>query len=342
MTFRPGQEVMFRLVKQALTGYMRAHEIVPGFIPFRRCRMSTSPPTVPMRSAHVDGMLLMIGGMLTIPGIDAIAKFLADDIAAGQVAWSRFLFQTILLTPVVLIRPKTPGAFSRPFVHFARGFLIASATLMFFASLKVLPMADAISIFFVEPFILTLISAVFLGEKIGWRRIGAICFGFAGALIIIRPSYSVFGMASLLPIGAACAFAIYLALTRSLAQAGDPYSMQLTAGISGFLVMSAALAFGWFNDVEVLTPVVPDAFQWGLLALLGLIGTGAHLLVVNAFKRAPASLLAPFQYLEIISATLLGFLIFGDFPDTATWIGIGIIVGSGLYVLHRERISGSN
>jgi S-adenosylmethionine uptake transporter len=290
-------------------------------------------------STHVDGILLMVVGMLVIPGIDAIAKYLSDDIAAGQVAWSRFLFQTIILAPVVLLRRRPPDLFRRPFVHAARGALIASATLMFFASLKYLPMADAIAIFFVEPFFLTLISAVFLGETIGWRRILAISVGFAGALIIIRPSYDVFGLPSLLPIGAAVCFAIYLALTRSLAQGTDPFVMQLSAGLSGLVVMSVALAVGASTEIEVLTPVWPTAWQWSLLALLGVIGTIAHLFVVNAFKRAPASLLAPFQYLEIISASLLGFLIFGDFPDPLTWVGITIIVGSGLYVLHRERRS---
>ena len=288
-------------------------------------------------STHVDGILLMVVGMLVIPGIDAIAKYLSDDIAAGQVAWSRFFFQTLILAPVVLFRRRTPGLFRRPFVHAARGALIAAATLMFFASLKYLPMADAIAIFFVEPFFLTLISAFFLGETIGWRRILAISVGFAGALVIIRPSYDVFGLAALLPIGAAICFAIYLALTRSLAQGTDPFAMQLSAGVSGLVVMSVALAFGFSLDIEVLTPVWPDPWQWSLLALLGVVGTVAHLFVVNAFKRAPASLLAPFQYLEIISASLLGYLVFGDFPDSLTWLGIAIIVGSGLYVLHRER-----
>ncbi len=294
------------------------------------------------RSAHVDGILLMTAGMLVIPGIDAIAKFLSDDVAAGQVAWGRFLVQSLILLPFVLLRKRAADAFRRPFVHFARGFLIAMATLMFFASLKYLPMADAIAIFFVEPFILTLISAVFLGETIGWRRIGAILVGFIGALMIIRPSYAIFGLPALLPIGAACCFAIYLALTRSLAQGADPVIMQLTAGLSGLLVMSVALVAGGSMDIAVVTPVWLSPDHWTLLILLGLIGTIAHLLVVNGFKRAPASLLAPFQYLEIISATLLGFFIFGDFPDPLTWVGIAIIVGSGLYVLHRERIAGTN
>ena len=117
------------------------------------------------RSAHVDGILLMTAGMLVIPGIDAIAKFLSDDVAAGQVAWGRFLVQSLILLPFVLLRKRAADAFRRPFVHFARGFLIAMATLMFFASLKYLPMADAIAIFFVEPFILTLISG-----NLSWRN----------------------------------------------------------------------------------------------------------------------------------------------------------------------------
>jgi len=281
-------------------------------------------------------MIMMILGMLIIPGIDAIAKSLSGLVSPGQIAASRFLFQTAILAPFVIGRSsmRVGGAIG---VHAARGVLIACATVLFFTSLRVLPLADAIAIFFVEPLLLTVLSAMFLGEPIGWRRISAVLVGFVGALIIVRPSYQVFGLPALLPLGAALGFSVYLTLTRLLARNGDPVTMQFYAGVFGGLTMAVALVVGGVTQFEILTPAWPSAFEWAMLAGLGVIGTCAHMLVVFAFKRAPASLLAPFQYLEIISATLLGLLIFGDFPDKITWLGIAIIVGSGLYVFHREQ-----
>ena len=281
-------------------------------------------------------MILMAGAMLLLPVMDAIAKTLSDSVPAGQVAWSRFFFQVIYLAPFVLA-----GGRFRPVghlgLHVLRGALIAVATLLFFASLKVLPLADAISIFFVEPLILTVLAAVFLGESVGWRRLTAVAVGFCGALIVIRPSFQAFGWTALLPLGAACCFAVYLVLTRRLAREEKATTMQFMAGISGGLTLSLALLFGGLAEIPVIDPVWPSLWAWSLMAGLGLIATIGHIVVVHAFRRASPATLAPFQYLEIISATLLGLLLFGDFPDLGTWLGIAIIVGSGLYVFHRER-----
>ncbi len=280
-------------------------------------------------------MVLMLLAMLILPGIDAIAKWLSSGISAGQVAWSRFLFQTLLMLPLFL---RTRGAIvtrALP-LHALRGALIALATLLFFSALKYLPLADAISIFFVEPLILTLLSAVFLGESVGWRRLTAVAVGFGGSLVVIRPSFSALGLPALLPLGTALSFAVYLILTRKLAQHEYPERMQFYAGVFGGIVMTAALAAGSVTDVAVLSFVWPDRVQWLLLAGLGVIATSGHLLVVHAFRRAPAGMLAPFQYVEIIGATILGLVFFGDFPDATTWLGVAIIVASGMYVFHRE------
>ncbi|MGI9426408.1 MAG: DMT family transporter [Hyphomicrobiaceae bacterium] len=283
-----------------------------------------------------EAMGLMICAMLLLPGIDAIAKLLAGVISAGQIAWTRFFFQVILLAPMVVWRRNL--TFDRMlWAHAARGVLIAVATLMFFTALKVMPLADAIAIFFVQPFVVTLLAAIFLGEAFGWRRMLAIAFGFAGALLIIKPSYDAFGTTALLPIGTALSFACYVVLTRWLTRSEPASKMQFLAGVFGLLTMTVALTFGQLNDIANLTPVWPSVYAWGLLALLGAIATVGHILVVMAFDRAPVAVLAPFQYLEIISATMLGLIIFGDFPDALTWLGIAIIVSSGLFVFYRER-----
>ncbi len=281
-------------------------------------------------------MLIMAFAMLLLPVMDAFAKTLTGSMPAGQIAWSRFAFQVLYLAPFMVVG----GGFRLAgpvWLHAARGVLIAMATLFFFAALKYLPIADAISIFFVEPLILTLLAALFLGEKIGWRRLTAVAVGFCGALIVIQPSYAVFGWAAALPLAAACCFAVYLILTRHLARRERAAVMQFMAGIFGCLTLSLALLVGSLAAIPVLDPVWPSLQGWSLMAALGLVATIGHILVVEAFRRAGPATLAPFQYLEIISATLLGLLFFGDFPDAMTWLGIAIIVAAGLYVFHRER-----
>jgi S-adenosylmethionine uptake transporter len=282
-----------------------------------------------------SAMLMMIVAMLMLPGIDAIAKWLAGSVSSGQVTWSRFFFQVIFMFPLLL---KTRGPWLTPALalHAARGSLIAFATLLFFSGLAYLPLADAIAIFFIEPLLVTLLSALFFGEAIHWRRISAISIGFIGALIIIRPTFAEVGYAALYPVGAAFCFSFYIVLTRKLVRHEDPIRLQFFAGIFGCLVMSIALAYGTNVDVAILTVAWPGADHWLLLGGLGLIGTVCHLLVVYAYRLASIGILAPFQYVEIIGATALGLIIFDEFPDAVTWLGVSIIVGSGIYVFHRE------
>lgn len=283
---------------------------------------------------------LMIAAMFLLPCIDAIAKWLSGSISAGQVTWSRFLFQILFMLPLL---PRSRGRWITPslWLHAARGTLLVGATLFFFSGLAYLPLADAISIFFVEPLMVTILSAVFLKEAFGWRRLLAIVAGFIGALIIIRPTFSDVGWPAIYPVCAAGCFSFYILLTRKLVAKEDPIRLQFLAGIFGFVVISTMLAAASGQDIAALAIVQPTPAQWGLLCGLGLIATTGHLLVVYAFRHAPVSVLAPFQYVEIIGSTVLGFLIFDDFPDSVTWIGILIIVGSGIYVFHRETIVGA-
>lgn len=284
---------------------------------------------------HAKAMSLMILAMLVLPAIDAIAKWLSGSVSSGQVTWSRFFFQIILMSPL-LLRTSGPWFNSHLFLHAARGALIALATLLFFTGLAYLPIANAISIFFIEPLVVTLLSALFLKEAVGWRRISAILIGFVGAMIVIRPSFSTVGWTVLYPVGAALCFSFYILLTRKLVRTEDPIRLQFFAGIFGFIVMSIALIVGTQHDFAILIAAWPTPSQWVLLATLGLIATVAHLMVVLAYRQAPVSVLAPFQYVEIIGATLFGLILFNEFPDFITWVGISIIIGSGIFVFHRE------
>jgi S-adenosylmethionine uptake transporter len=280
-------------------------------------------------------MAMMIIAMLMLPGIDAIAKWLSGSVSSGQVTWSRFFFQIILMSPL-LLRTRGPWFTPALLLHAARGSLIAFATLFFFTGLAYLPLADAIAIFFIEPLLVTLLSALFFGEAIHWRRISAISFGFIGALIIIRPSFTEVGYAVLYPVCAAFCFSFYILLTRKLVRNEDPIRLQFFAGIFGCLVMAIALSWGTASDIGILTAVWPTTDQWLLLGGLGLIATACHLLVAYAYQKASIGILAPFQYVEIIGATVLGLVIFNEFPDPLTWLGVAIIVGSGIYMFHRE------
>ncbi len=287
------------------------------------------------KNSTASAMMMMIAAMLMLPGIDAIAKWLSGSVSSGQVTWSRFFFQIILMSPLLL---KTRGPWFTPALalHAARGSLIALATLFFFSGLAYLPLADAIAIFFIEPLLVTLLSALFFKEAIHWRRISAISLGFVGALIIIRPTFGEVGFAALYPVGAAFCFSFYIVLTRKLVRHEDPIRLQFFAGIFGCLVMSIALAYGTAQGVAILTAAWPTTDHWLLLGALGLIATVCHLLVVYAYRLASIGILAPFQYVEIIGATILGLVIFDEFPDTVTWVGVAIIVSSGMYVFHRE------
>ena len=281
-------------------------------------------------------MLLMVAAMLLVPAMDAVAKHLAAVLVPAQIALARFAFQVLFMAPLLAGRPLAiaPGD---GWLHAVRGVLLALATTAFFAALAVMPMAEAIAIFFVEPLLLSLLAGVLLKEGIGWRRIVAILVGFAGAMLIVRPSLDAFGWSALLPLLAGLLFALYLIATRVLAQRTDPIVLQLTAGLAGAATITTLLIVGTLQGVTALTPLWPDAEAWGWLVVLGLVATVAHLMIVHAFKRATAAVLAPFQYLEIGAAVLWGYLVFGDFPAPLTWLGIGVIVTSGLYVFHRER-----
>lgn len=282
----------------------------------------------------------MTVAMLMIPCMDAIAKHVGARVSAGQIVWCRFFFQAIFMgAAAYFFLRREQLVLAHPLQHLLRSAMIALATLLFFTALQYMPLAESIAIFFVEPLLLTLLAAIFLGEPIGWRRLLAVAAGFGGAMLIVRPEFAKAGWAAALPLGAALAFSIYLLMTKRLSDHSHPIAIQLFTGIGALLVMSCALTAGYLTDNSWLIPAIPNRQDFALLVVMGLIASCGHLLVVMAFARAPASTLAPLQYLEIVSATLLGLYFFGDFPDLSAWIGVAIIIGSGVFVAWRERLA---
>lgn len=297
----------------------------------------------PIPVIHDDGseqgraILYMVLAMLVLPGLDACAKLLSDTASSGQIAFYRFAIQFMLLLPVILYkRTFLHMMVTAPVIQLLRGVFLAFATLFFFSALRYMPMAETIAIFFVSPLIVTLLSAVVLGETLRRRRLIAIAIGFIGALIIIRPSHALFGWAVIWPLCAATCFALYVVFTRKISGYINAWEMQLSASITALIVMACALTAGHFSQIHFIQPSIPDSADYALILGLGIIGTIGHILLVNAFRLADASLLAPFQYLEIVAATMLGFAIFGDIPDQQAVFGTAVIIISGLYLTRRE------
>ncbi|MCD2182125.1 DMT family transporter [Rhizobium sp. GN54] len=304
------------------------------------------PSTVHFRQHVMQGMALMAFAMTILPGMDAIAKYMAtyEGMSPGQMTFYRFFFQLVCTLPLLLtVMGRDAFRAKRPWMNLLRGVLHGAASLLFFVAVKYMPLADVFAIYFVEPFMLTAMSAVFLGESVGWRRWLAIAVGFCGALIVIQPSFAIFGWTALLPVACAFLYTLYLFLNRAIGEGDSPLTMQTISGFGGMMFMAGALAVGNGAGLENFALSLPQSpLALGLLLILGSLSGYAHLLVVRAFRMAPLSLLAPFQYFEIISATILGYALFGDFPNLWKWVGIAIIVGSGLFIIWRERMAARN
>jgi drug/metabolite transporter (DMT)-like permease len=271
----------------------------------------------------------MLASVTLTPVMEGIAKVLSARYPLVEIVWARNLFHFLVLLPLVLhwhgamvFRPPRPG------LQVARGIILLVDTLMFFWAIALIPLADAKALFFVFPLFLTALAAIVLGEKLNRRRAGALLIGFAGALLIMRPGFHSIEWGQILAIGAAFAYALYLMMTRRLALEAPPLVTLAFAGLVGAVVTSLLLPFVW------VTPSLSDAL---LMIAMGALGGFGHFLLVMAFRSSEASLLAPLGYGEIVAAVLFGYLVFGDFPITITWIGIAVIVAGGLMLLNYRR-----
>lgn len=288
------------------------------------------------------GIQLMAVGVVLLPAMDAAAKVMGDSIAAASIVLARFGFQSLFLLPFVWRELYLPrGRELR--LHLWRAWGICISTLCFFAAIQVMPQVDALAIFFTMPLLVTLLAPWMLGENIGWRRLLAVGAGMLGALIIIQPGRSPFGLVTILPLIAALGFAFYLLFTRQLARTSSTqqgvsvFTMQFYSGVFGSLIILLVIVIMQPLHLAAFDIQWPEPWQWRQLILVGVLASVGHLVVTKAFQYADASLLAGFQYTELISAAILGWWLFGDLPRLNTWMGSAILVGSGLYVFHREK-----
>lgn len=301
------------------------------------------PSAAPVASAPSEdqnaarGLTFVVLAMALLPAQDAVAKYLSDSLSPGQISWARYLFQVLLTLPFLIYFQGVRGLIPNRFwPNVARGALVAIASVLYFLALKFMPIADALAIAFIQPFILTILSAVIDKEQVGWRRRIAVTTGFLGVLIVVQPSWNVLGPVSLVPMGAGLAFAFYILLNRRMSRYDTPLAMQFTSGLAALVLLTVALGVGERFSVPELLSSTMDGGQLGLLLVMAVFGTTGHLLLVFGGRLAPSSLVAPLQYVEIVFAVLLGYFVFGDFPSAVKWLGIVIIVGSGAYVFWRE------
>jgi len=291
----------------------------------------TSPPP-PARPGTRDTLIafLFMGASITLlPFMNVAAKYLSVEYPTTQILWARYtghlVFMIAMFMPsrgLALLRATRPG------VHIIRSLLMFVSTVCFFTALRWIDVPTASSINFTGPLIVTALAAPMLGETVGPRRWAAVAVGFAGAMIIIRPGGADTHWAMLLVLGTALSYALYQIMTRKTSTVDTPETSITYIAVVGAVLSSIVVPFDW------VTP--HSALHLGLFCLLGFIGGVGHYFIIRAFQLGEASLLAPFAYGQLIMATILSWLAFGTLPDLWTFVGAGVIVGSGLYITYRE------
>lgn len=282
--------------------------------------------------------MLMLGFCALAPVGDAMAKLIGAAVPLVMLIFTRFAIQAVMLAPFVLLAGPLPRLGRRVLLLMAlRSVLHMVGVGAFFLALRYLPLADAIAIAYVMPFVLLLLGRFALGEAVGGRRLAACIVGFAGTLMVIQPSFAEVGPPALLPLVVAVVFALFMLVTRGLARAIDPIALQAVGGVMACAILVPPLAIGALVGWPEFGLVRPEGSVLVLVGLLGLLGTLAHLFLTWSLRFAPASTLAPMQYLEIPMATLVGYLIFGELPDGLAAAGIAVTIAAGLYIVARER-----
>jgi drug/metabolite transporter (DMT)-like permease len=278
------------------------------------------------------GVLMVLIAVIFFTATDSLAKYLTRFYPVSLIVWWRFASH--LLIVVVLLGPRYGSKLirtKRPAEQVLRGLLLLLGSVFFISALKFIPLAEATAISYLTPLLVTLMSVFFLKEKVELARWIALLCSFAAVLIVIRPGSGVFVWAALLPIANATTFAVYQLVTRRLANLESPYTSIFYAGLVGTVLFSAVLPDVW---------VWPQTWGHALaFASLGLFAALGHLILIKAYTYASAARLAPFSYTQLIWVSIVGFIVFGDFPDVWSLLGMAIIIASGIYTATRERSS---
>jgi drug/metabolite transporter (DMT)-like permease len=290
----------------------------------------------PAEQAHQDrltGIALMCVAVALFACNDAVAKYLNGYMHPVQVVWARYMSAFALA--VVLLNPlRNPQVMrtTRPWLQLGRSSLLLLSTLLNFIALRYLQLDQTIAIMFCTPFLVALLGGPLLGEWIRWRRWAAIIVGFLGVLLVARPGAGGIHPAALLVFAAAICYALYTISTRILSRSDSDKTTNFYSNLVGAVVIVLAVPFFWTPQSDPLVIL--------LMVSMGLFSGLGHYLLIRGHRLAPASVLAPFIYTEVVSMVALGYLVFGDVPNRWTIAGSAIVVGSGLYLLYRERVAG--
>ncbi len=276
------------------------------------------------------GVLFMCLAGTIFPIMNSAAKILGADYSSLQVSWARAFGHIVFLLAVLLpargvavLRTRRPG------LQAARSCTLFVSNLCFFLAIVHIPIAQAAAISLTAPLIVALLAWPMLGERTTPARVFALCCGFAGVLIVIRPGSAVFHPASLFVLASACSYGVYQILTRRIAATDPAETSAIYSSAVGGVAMFAVLPFVW------ITPA--GWYDLLLFASLGVLGAVGHYCVARAMGYAPANVISPFQYFQLLAAVVVGWLIFGDWPDEMTWVGAAVIVGAGLWIGWSQR-----
>jgi drug/metabolite transporter (DMT)-like permease len=278
----------------------------------------------------MKAIIFSLLGWMFLPVMDGFAKFLSDDLPILQITWARYFFTVVFTLPIMIFFFKKQLVWSdKPKLQILRGLILLSANICFFYAISIISLAKALTLAFVAPLIVTAFSPVMLGEKVGFRRWTAVVVGFVGSLVVIRPGFVELNFASLAALGTGILYGFYLIITRKLSTSDNPLLTLLMTGMVGAILVSAIIPFYW---------VKPSLNQWSLMAGIGVFACIGHLFLILSLKYADASKLAPLGYTEIIPNVLIGYYFFNELPDNWTYVGLLIIILSGLYISRREYL----
>ena len=265
-----------------------------------------------------------------LPIMDGFAKYLSSDLPVLQITWARYFFTVAFTLPIMFFFFRKNLVWTdKPKLQLIRGLILLTANICFFYSISIISLAKALTLAFIAPLIVTAFSPIFLGEKVGFRRWSAVIIGFIGSMVVIRPGFVEINLASLAALGTGVMYGFYLIITRKLSSSDNPLLTLLLTGVVGAIIISFVMPFVWIK---------PTLNQWSMMAAIGIFACIGHLFIILSLKYADASKLAPFSYFEIVTNIIIGYYFFSDFPDKWTFLGLFIIIFSGIYISRRDNI----
>ena len=282
----------------------------------------------------MKAIIFSLLGWMFLPVMDGFAKYLSADLPILQITWARYFFTVVFTLPIMFFFFNKQLVWSdKPKLQILRGLILLSANICFFYAISVISLAKALTLAFIAPLIVTAFSPLLLGEKVGLRRWTAVIIGFTGSLIVIRPGFVEINLASLSALGTGFLYGFYLIITRKLSSSDNPLLTLLITGAVGAVIVSLVIPFYW---------VKPTFNQWSLMAGIGIFACIGHIFLILSLKFADASKLAPLGYTEIIPNVMIGYYFFNELPDNWTYLGLFIIILSGLYISWRQYLLDRN